>query len=324
MGLRSSFIQRVLVMIDIDFMNIASANLNHLVAFDALLAERNVTRAASRLGLTQSAVSNALKQLRAMFGDPLFVRRATGIEPTPRALALAEPVRRGLAAFADAFAPTSFVPEVAQRTFVIATSDYVELVLLPPLLRRLVKEAPGIRLEMVPWGLHEVPPGLARGEVDLMIGFYGKLPPAHHEDVLFTETFVCLARAGHPTLGAKRGGRRPTLARWTAAPHVVVSERPGSTSSVDRALAVRGLSRTVGLRVSHFSIVPRVVAETDFTAALSRRVAEPAARAHRLVAFEPPIDLGVSRVRQVWADRLDGDAGHRWLRRVIVDVARRV
>lgn len=317
----ASFIQRVVVMINIDSMNIASANLNHLVAFDALLTERNVTRAASRLGLTQSAVSNALKQLRAMFGDPLFVRRATGIEPTPRALALAVPVRRGLAAFAEAFAPSSFDPSTAERTFVIATSDYVELVLLPPLLRRISREAPGIRLEMVPWGLHQVPPGLVRGELDTMIGFYGKLPPGHHEAVLFTETFVCLARAGHPMLGAKK---RATLARWTASPHVVVSERPGSTSSVDRALALRGLSRTVGLRVSHFSIVPRVVAETDFTAALSRRIAEPAAKAHRLVAFAPPIDLGVSRIRQVWADRLDGDPGHRWLRAVIADVARTI
>ncbi len=303
-------------MIDINFVNIAAVNLNLLVAFEALLAERNVTRAARRLGVTQSAVSNALRQLRVLFDDPLFLRRSTGVEPTPRALALAEPVRRGLAALGEALAPPRFEPETASRTFVVATSDYVELVLLPSLLARLAKEAPGIRLEIVPWGLHEVPPALSRGEADLMLGYYSRLPPSHRDTRLFSEQFTCIARRGHPRIRGKVSAKA-----WTSVPHVVVSQRPGSPSGVDRALAARGLSRTIGVRVSHFSIVPQIVARTDFVAALSRRIAEPAAKALRLFTFAPPVPLPTSHVGQVWHDRLDADPGHRWLRTVIAEVA---
>ncbi len=306
-------------MIDISAVNIAAVNLNLFVAFEALLAERNVTRAAQRLGVTQSAVSNALKQLRLLFDDPLFVRRSAGVEPTPRALALAGPVSRGLGALGEALAPARFDPASASRTFVVAASDYVALVLLPPLLARLEDDAPGIRLEIVPWGLHEVPPALARGEADLMIGFYGRLPPAHHDARLFSEEFTCIARRNHPRIRGK-----VSVKAWASVPHVVVSERPGSTSGVDRALAARGFSRRIGVRVSHFSVVPQIVARTDFVAALSRRVAEPAAKALRLFTFPPPLPLGTSHVRQVWHDRLDADPGHRWLRSVVAEVAARV
>jgi len=306
-------------MLDIQEMNIRTVNLNHLVTFDALMAERNVTRAANRVGVTQSAVSNALRQLRVMFDDPLFVRRANGIEPTARALALAEPVGRGLAAFESALSPAKFEPKHSTRSFVVAASDYVEIVLLPALLRRLAKDAPGIRLEMVPWGLHEVPAALARGEVDLMVGYYGRVPPGHRQELVFDEEFLCIARRNHPTLG-----KRPTLAAWLSTPHVVVSQKPGSISGVDRALAARGLRRTVGVRVSHFSVVPQVVASTNFTAALSRRIAEPASRALRLSTFAPPIPLATGRIGQVWHDRLDADAGHGWLRGLIAEVAREI
>jgi DNA-binding transcriptional LysR family regulator len=303
-------------MVDIDSVNIHTVNLNHLVTFDALLAERNVTRAARRVGVTQSAVSSALRQLRATFDDPLFVRRATGVEPTARALALADPIARGLAAFAAALSPATFQPKTAKRTFVVAASDYVEIVLLPALLRRLAREAPGVRLEMVPWGLHEVPVALARGEADLMLGYYGRVPTGHRQQLIFDEEFLCIARRRHPTLG-----KRPTLTAWLSTPHVVVSQKPDSTSGVDRALAARGLQRTVAIRVSHFSVVAHVVSKTDFTAALSRRIAEPAARALRLMTFAPPIPLGKGRIGQVWHDRLDADAGHCWLRGRIAEIA---
>lgn len=194
-------------------MNIGAVNLNLFVTFDALLAERNVTRAARRLGLTQSAVSNALRQLRVLFEDPLFLRRASGVEPTPRALALAEPVRRGLESLGAALAPPVFDARTAERSFVLAASDYVELVLLPPLLRRLAREAPGVRLEVVPWGLHEVPPSLARGEADLMMGYYGRVPSGHREAPLFGEVYVGLARRGHAALSGTRGAPRVKIGR---------------------------------------------------------------------------------------------------------------
>ena len=153
-------------------MNINAVNLNLLVAFDALFEELSVTGAARRAGVTQPAMSNTLAQLRALFGDPLFVRHRTGLTPTARAKQLAEPIRGGLRLLQGALSGQSFEPSRSTRRFVLAASDYVELVLLPSLLRRVQREAPGVRLQLKPWGLHEVPPELARGEIDLMLGFY--------------------------------------------------------------------------------------------------------------------------------------------------------
>lgn len=306
-------------MLVISFVNISSTNLNLFVAFDALLEERNVTRAARRLGLTQSAVSNALRQLRVVFDDPLFIRRAQGVEPTARALAVAEPIRRGLLAFGSALAPAIFDPKTAERTFALATSDYVELVLLPPLLRRLAVEAPKVRIDVLPWGLHEVPPALARGEADLMLGYYAKLPPGHREEPLFHEEYVGIVRRGHPTVSS-----RPSLRAWASVPHVLVSQQRAASAQVtgiDRALAAKGLTRKVGVRVSHFLIVPSIVARTDMVASLSKRIAEPQAKALRLVTFRPPLALPKSTVGQVWHDSVDADPGHAWLRRVVREVA---
>ncbi|WP_437680694.1 LysR family transcriptional regulator [Sorangium sp. So ce131] len=297
-------------------MNLSTVNLNLLVALDALLAERHVTRAAARVGVTQSAMSNALRQLRALFGDPLFVRGRRGVTPTPRALALAEPVRRGLATLAEAFAEPRFDPASAERTVVLAASDYVELVLLPPLLARLARDAPGIRLEVRPWGLHEVPDTLARGEVDLVLGYFDRVPPRHGRTRLFEERFVCIARRGHPRIRA-----RLTTKAWVETPHVVVSERDDGPTGVDRALAAHGLRRTVGVRVSHFLLVPALVAQTDLVAALSRRVAEPFAASFGLRIYPPPIALPAAKVGMVWHERLEADPGHTWLRGVIADVA---
>lgn len=301
-------------------MNITSVNLNLFVAFDALFSEQNVTRAARRLGVTQSALSNSLQRLRVLFDDPLFLRGSRGITPTPRAMELAPPIQRGLASLGAALAPSVFDASKASRTFVIATSDYVQYVVLPPLLRRLSTEAPHVHLDVRPWGLHEVSPLLASGEADLMIGYFSRLPPMHADVKLFTETYTCIARKRHPKITTSR----PSLEAWTSTPHVVVSERPGSTASVDRVLATKNRKRIIGARVTHFLLVPEIVAQTDFVAALSSRVAAPFAKALDLKTFTPPLPLPKSEVGMVWHDRLMADAGHRWLRDVVIDVCKRV
>src|SRR5689334_4944846 len=191
-------VERMFVMIDIHIVNISSINLNLMVALQALLDERSVTRAAKRTGVTQPAMSNTLAQLRTLFGDPLFRRGAHGLEPTPRALALAEPVRQGLRLLSDALVTPSFDAASAERAFVVAASDYVEFVLMPPLMRRLAVEAPGVRIEIRPWGLHEVPSSLARAEADLMIGFYDGVPRGHRHELLFDEDYTCIVRQHHP------------------------------------------------------------------------------------------------------------------------------
>lgn len=298
-------------------MNINAVNLNWLVAFVALFEEQSVTAAARRVGVTQPAMSNTLAHLRQLFGDALFLRHRTGLTPTARARELAEPIRHGLRLLEGALAEPRFDPATSDRRFVVAASDYVELVLLPALLRRLAKLAPRVRLALVPWGLHEAPPGLARGEVDLMLGFYDQLPPQHHEQLLFEDEYVCVVRRNHPSVK-----RRLTLTQYLKLKHVLVSARTDSAGSVDRALSALGKQRVIGARVSHFLSVPVLVAQTDFVAALDRRVAEVFAKPLGLTLLTPPIALPRGSIGQVWHAQQHSEPGQRWLRGVIADVAR--
>jgi DNA-binding transcriptional LysR family regulator len=299
--------------------DIRAINLNLLAAFDALLEERNVTRAAGKMGVTQSALSSSLAQLRLLFEDPLFRRTPHGIEPTPRALELGEPIRRGLGLFERALSPRSFDPGTESRVFVLATSDYVEFVLLPPLLKRLAREAPGVHLEVRPWGLQQVPKSLQSGEVDLMIGFYDEVPAHHRETLLFDEHYVCIARKKHPGLG-----RKPTLKSWLAQKHVLVSQKGNSPGTVDRVLAARDLKRTIGARVSHFLLVPTLVAQTDLVAAVNERVATAFVESLSLRVFAPPVPLPKGRIGQVWHEQLEHDPAQRWFRQLIVEECRKL
>lgn len=297
-------------------MNLSSFNLNLLVAFDALCRERHVTRAARRVGITQSAMSNSLRQLRSRFDDELFVRAPRGVVPTARALALAEPVRRALTIIEDAVVPPRFDPAHDARTFVLSADDYVQMVLLPPLLAALTARAPHVRLKLVHSARHAVPEGLARGELDLAFGWFGAPPPRHRHEQLFTERFTCIVRDGHP-----RVRKRLSLTTWAALPHVVVSENEGPTA-IDRALREHGLSRTIALRVSHVLLVPSIVAATDWAAALSARVATRFAAGLSLHPL--PLDLPPSTASMAWHERWDADPAHTFLRAVVADVARSV
>lgn len=293
-------------------MNITATNLNLFVAFDALLEHGSVSRAARHVGITQSAMSNSLRNLRGVFGDPLFLRSSHGIVPTPRARALAGPVREAMRLLERALGPVQFDPVASTRTFTLITSDYVEFVLLPRLLGHLGTHATGVRLRVLPWGLQQVPDALSRGEADLMIGFYDKVPRHHREQLLFDERYACIVRKGHP-----RVGQRLTLPTYVALKHIMVSQSADATSGIDRALAAIGKSREVSLRVSHFLNVPPLVASSDLCAALSRRVAEPFARMLPLQVFEPPLRLGTSRIGMVWHDSLHDDPAQRWLRATV-------
>src|SRR6478735_6147306 len=220
--------------------DIRAVNLNLLAAFDALLEEKNVTRAASKMGVTQSAMSSSLAQLRLLFEDPLFRRTPRGIEPTPLALELGEPIRRGLAAFDRALTPRSFDPRSESRTFVIATCDYVEFVLLPPLLKRLAREAPGVRLEVRPWGLQQVPKTLQSGEVELMIGFYDEIP-AHHAQTLVRRA-LRVHRPQRPP-GPRPQTDAQELARPKARARLAASQQPGHRRSSARRASVEAHDR---------------------------------------------------------------------------------
>ncbi|MES1207907.1 MAG: LysR family transcriptional regulator [Pseudomonadota bacterium] len=297
-------------------MNIGAVNLNLLPVLDALLAERSVSRAGARLGLSQPAVSNALGQLRALIGDPLLVRRANGMIPTERALALAQPVRAAMAAIEQSLAPTAaFDPATAARDFVIVTNDFVAFAMLPRLLARLQREAPNVRLQVRAFQEHVVPPDLARGDADLVLGFSRALPSCHHASDLFDDHFVFVARQGHPRV---RG--RINLATYTKLAHVLVSHEPNARGIVDDALAQRGLSRQVVLRLSHFLLVPAVIAGTDYVAALSEAVARPFARTLPLQVLKMPLEVGTGTVRMIWHGRTAASPPHAWFRGVVQEV----
>jgi DNA-binding transcriptional LysR family regulator len=300
--------------------NISSLNLNLLPVLDALLAERSVSRAAARVGLSQPAVSNALAQLRGHFGDPLLVRKGNGMAPTERALALAGSLRAALLALEQGLQPPeAFDPARAQRGFTIMTNDFVAFAMLPRLLGRLQREAPGVALQIRAWQEHVVPPELARGEADLVLGFNRGLPVAHHATPLFQDRFVFVARRGHPAVPGKI-----TLATYTKLKHVLVSHEPNARGVVDDVLAQRGLSRDVALRVSHFLLVPPIIAATDYVAALSEIVAAPAEKSLRLQLLKMPVPFEAAMVHMVWHERTGASQAHAWLRGVVEDVGRSI
>jgi DNA-binding transcriptional LysR family regulator len=301
--------------------NIRDTNLNLLVALDALLEERHVTRASARIGLSQSGMSHALAQLRRIFDDPLFVRGRGGVEPTLRALELAEPVRRGLQAFSEALArPGDFDPTTSQERFTIAMNDYAELVLLPALMRRLAQAGPRISLQVVPaWG--EVPEGLGRGELDVaVIGRVSPAPPGHLQRRLFDDEFVCIVRKGHPRIG-----RRLTLAGYLGESHVLVTQEPGALGIADRVLEKISERRHIGARVPRFFMVPALVAETDLIGLIDSRVARYFARQLPLRLLRPPLRFPPSPpdsgYHLVWHARSDRDPARTWLRNLITEVA---
>jgi DNA-binding transcriptional LysR family regulator len=308
----------MVVMAYIHGMNIAGLNLNLLPVLDALLAERSVSRAGARLGLSQPAVSNALAQLRSLLKDPLLVRQRGGMVPTERALALAGPLRAALAAIESGLAPPApFDPARTQARFTIVTNDFVAFVLLRPLLARTAREAPGMHLQIRAWQEHRVPPDLERGEADLMLGFHPTLPPAHRQEPLFDDGFLWVARQGHPRIN----GRLP-LSQYVKEKHVLVSHQPDARGAYDELLSARGLSRDVVLRVSHFLLVPFVLVSTDYVTALSELVARPFAQILPLQLIKPAIEPPRATVQMVWHDRTDASPSHAWLRSVIMEISR--
>ena len=226
-------------------MDLSRIDLNLLVAFDVLMAEQSVTRAARRLGLSQPATSSALGRLRRLLGDPVLVRASTRMVPTPRALELIGPVRQILNQVEVALsAPPPFDPASTRRRFRIASNDYVEAVLLPDLVREVARAAPGVDLEVLQFGASYPEESLRTGKLDLAIGFSHNIPAGLHSHILFKDRFVCAVRADHPDVG-----KRLTLPQYTRLPHVLVSQTGSVTGIVDSALAVHGLERRVAVTV---------------------------------------------------------------------------
>lgn len=290
-------------------MDIETLDLNLLVALDALLAERNVTRAARRLNLSQPALSARLKRLRDVFRDPLLTPARRGLAPTQRALELQAPLRAALDQLRGAVATgAAFDPASAELTVSIMASDAMQFAVLTPLAFALAEEAPGVRLS---WRSVDAPglPKLAeRGDVDLALLTPDLAPPTLRMRPLLSEDYVAIVRRGHPRVGAALD-----LETFCALDHVVTSPLGGGFAGpTDVALAALGRRRRVGLSVSGFLVVPEIVARSDMIALAPERIAR--ARADRLRLLAPPITVPGFEMAMVWHDRAHAHPAQRWLR----------
>lgn len=299
-------------------MDIRNVDLNLLVALDALLAERSVSRAALRLHLSQPATSALLARLRELFGDPLLLRSARGMLPTARALELLGPVKQVLDEIDAIVRPRSaFDPARAQHTFTLSASDYVEYALLPTLVDYLERKAPGVRLAVRPLDLETVAKQMENGEVDLCITGLQNAPAGLHQRPLYAERMVCVVRRRHAGVGV-----RLTLEKFCSLEHIQVSVRgSGFSARIDDALAKLGRKRHARLAVPHFLLVPEIVARSDMISTLPERLAR--GYANKLRILELPLDIESFTVGQIWHERNQREPAQLWLRDVLLELAHR-
>ncbi len=295
--------------------NLRGIDLNLLVVFDALLAERSVTRAGARVGLSQPAVSNALARLRNLLEDPLLVRVGSGMQPTPRALELAGPLHHALDALNRALssAPT-FDATKSSHVFRLSMAEDLELTLLPRLVERLSATAPGIDVSFIR-ASRETEDDLRTGRSDLYLGAWFKIPSALHHHLLRHEAFACIARDGHPAIRS-----RLTLKRFTELGHVLIGPADWPGDVIDTALSDQGFGRRVVCRVANAAVAPLVVARSDLIAVLPRTLAATFAEVLPLKVYVPPLDTSGFAVHMVWHPRAHALAPHRWLRQTIMDL----
>jgi DNA-binding transcriptional LysR family regulator len=297
-------------------MNWGTFDLNLLIVFDAVMQERSVTRAGSRIGLSQPAMSHALNRLRYMLKDELFVRTPDGMVPTPRAEALAPPLRKALSEMQHALEPAAFDPASSDRRFALTVNNYAAVVIAPPLVAAVAAAAPAVRIDLMPSGTLDVVEQLDRGELDLTLGSMGSPGERFAAAPLLDDAFVTVMRRGHP---ASR--RKLSPEAFAALPHLEISSSREDTSFIDRWLSERKLMRRIVLRAPYLSAAA-ILVQSDLVATLSRRIAEEFVRNHPLELRKPPYPSPQVRTLMLWHRRFDGHPAHRWLRNVVTSVTR--
>ena len=290
-------------------MNLAGLDLNLLLVFDAVMNERNATRAGERIGMSQPAVSNALNRLRYVMKDELFLRGAEGMRPTARAMELEMPVRRALTEIEHALDPVVFDPKTAKRTFTIATTDYASLTLLPYLAGYLMDEAPGVNVHTIPieGRLYEK---LDAQEADYGLTALGGVPSRFGREDIGTDSFVCMMHADHPL--AKYDSI--PIEEFAAARHLLVTPRGDANGFVDDYLASVGLSRQIAMTVNGFGAVPMIIDSSDLIASIPSKMADKCSEFFdlKLVPCPVPKPEGVTGEVLIWHKRLTEHPAHTW------------
>ncbi|HEY8129385.1 MAG TPA: LysR family transcriptional regulator [Hyphomicrobium sp.] len=303
----------------IDHINLARADLNLLVALDALLAERSVTRAAARIGIGQSAMSHNLARLRELFGDELLTRGPVGMQPTPRALALADPVRIALAQIETLVSPEqAFDPATAERVFRIGLPDSVEVLVGPALLAYVCEYAQGIRFRFYAAEGQGLLDDLDADRLDLGIGVgaFAGGQMHHKQRLLSTDTYLVM-------FNAEKVHLKPpiSLEDYVRLPHVLTSLRRGERGVVDEALERLGLGRKIALVTPRFVAVPFLVAGAAVVTTMHARLARYFAEKLGLSLSPPPVELPELKTWLLWHASYDTDLAHIWLRDTIIRVA---
>jgi len=316
---RVSPVSRVIIQV----MNLASADLNLLKYLDVLLREKNVTRAAEQLGITQPAMSNSLKRLRLMFGDPLLIRTSEGMTATDRAQELQPLVRQLIAQAESLFTPEDgFQPSDSRRVFRIMTSDYAEATLVPHIVRRLREEAPNVVLDfLTPSDVSY--PDMEQGRVDMALNRFNEIPGSFHQVTLWRDTFSCLLNRDNPI------AENFDLDSYLSAQHIWVSktgfgvgfgmnpEKLGGLGWIDHALQRLGRSRKISIFTRHYQMPALLAMNNDLVATLPSRVARMQLQNDNLVIKAPPFEIPEFELKMAWSPLLHHNTAHRWLRRLI-------
>ena len=311
-------------------MNFRTLDLNLLRVFDEVMAERNLTRAARNLAMTQPAASNALRRLRDALGDELVVRAGYGVEPTPYALAIWPSVRDSLGALRSAVMPDEFDPATSRATFQLAMADATTSLIVPELLARVTKDAPGISLQARTLTTRDPRPLLESGELDAAVGYFpgataalvlgamqADAPEVFGMERLYSGEYVCVMRSGHPLAKADL-----TLDAYCEAQHLLVSYSGRPFGFVDEALAAIHRTRRIVLTVNQFFTAGLVVARSDLLTVLPGHFVASTGLGAEIIVRKLPIAMPPVNVDLLWHRRHHNRIAHSWLRERIVEAAR--
>ncbi|WP_394174868.1 LysR substrate-binding domain-containing protein [Thalassotalea litorea] len=311
-------------------MNLADIDLNLLVAFDILLREKNVSRAAAQLNITQPAMSSNLKRLRKLLNDPVLVRTSEGMQPTERARKLAPKLRKILLDLTDALQKVdSFDPQASQRLFRIMASDYAASTLLPSLLNQLNELAPGITLDiMTPSDVDFV--DVENGKIDMAINHFEKLPQSFHQKVLWQDSFSCITHCDTPLTSPL------TLENYLKAQHVWVSKtgfgvgvgmNPKDVQKlgwVDEALAKIGHKRKIKLFTRNYQVAMQLAHDDRLLATLPSKAANIHASHPNYRVQNPPFSIPDIELKMIWSPLIHHEPSHIWLRQQVIEAAKLV
>ena len=309
-------------------MNINRVDLNLLVYLDVLLRERNVTKAASQLGLTQPAMSNGLRRLRELFADPILIRTSEGMTPTERALELQPTVREVLATIDKAVQPQNeFEASESDRVYRIMASDYAESTLIPQLLTHLREKAPGVILDIVtPSDVSFL--DVEQGKVDMAINRFDSMPQSFHQKAIWKDSFSCLLSVDNPIL------EHFNLEAYLNAQHVWVSKtgmgvgvgvNPHDVQRlgwVDEFLGKQGRRRNIAVFTRHYQAAMLLAEQKDLLVTLPSKAAQLQMNNPRVVIKTPPFDIPAFELKMAWSPLLQHNPAHQWMRRLISDIAK--